>query len=141
MNVLRDTHKALAPGGELVDFHPTWPPWARVEARGEALGRLVEPDFPALLRATEAGMDEAVRIGLFRRVAARTHDIVEQYDDAGELIDAWRENVASDLERRLRAVRGPVQVVEKVVFRLYRAVGSGSTASPTLTRPGSTISP
>jgi hypothetical protein len=125
VNVLRDTHRALVPTGYLLDFHPTWPPWARVEWRGEALGDLEEPEFPDLLRATEEGMREAVRIGLFRRVAARTHEIAEHYDDAGELIDAWRENTSTELEARLRATSGPVQVVEKLVFRLYRALESG----------------
>lgn len=141
MNVLSDTHKALVPGGALLDFHPTWPPWAQVTVRGERLGQLEEPDFPAQLRVAEAGMRDVVRSGLFRRVAARTHDIVEHYDDADELIDEWREQVGPDLEQRLRATSGPVQVVEKVVFRLYRKLGSGSAASPTRTRPGSTTSP
>jgi hypothetical protein len=122
VNVLRDTHAALVPGGELVDFHPRWPPWARVEWRGETLGELEEPDFPEQLRATEAGMDEAVRIGLFRHVTERTHDIHEYYDDADELIEEWSEHTTPELEERLRATRGVVHVVERVVFRLYRAV-------------------
>jgi hypothetical protein len=122
VNVLRDTNRALVPGGELLDFHPVWPPFAGVEAGGERLGRLVEPDFPAQLRATEAGMREAVRLGLFRRAASRTREIREHYDDADEVIDAWGESVLPELERRLRATAGPVQVVEKLVFRLYRTV-------------------
>ena len=146
VNVLRDTHAALVPGGELVDFHPTWPPWARVEWRGETLGELDEPDFPGQLRATEAGMAEAVRIGLFRRVAERTHDIREYYDDAAELIETWSEHTTPALEERLRKTRGPVDVVERVVFHHYRALeersdASGSAASPTLIRPGSATSP
>lgn len=120
MNVLRDTHRALGPEGELLDFHPKWPPWARVVARGETLGRLAEPEFPAQLRAADAGMREALRIGLFRRIATRTREIREHYDDADELIEAWDDVVDAGLERRLRATRGPVDVVEKVVFRLYR---------------------
>lgn len=119
MNVLRDTHNALAPGGALLDFHPTYPPWARVEAGGESLGELVEPEFPAQLRATEAGMREAVRLGLYRRVAARRHEIREHYDDADELIETWSDVVEPHLERRIRATAGPVAVVDQLVFRLY----------------------
>jgi hypothetical protein len=120
VNVLRDTHRAIVPGGQLLDFHPILPPFAGVEAGGKLLGRLEEPEFPEQLRATEAGMEEAVRLGLFRRVAARTRKLAEHYDDANELIDAWE--VEGELERKLRGVRGPLRVVERVVFRLYRAV-------------------
>jgi hypothetical protein len=120
VNVLRDTHRSLEPGGELLDFHPTFPPFSRVEAGGRAFGPIEEPDFPDQLRATEAGMREAERLGLFRRVAAESHEIGEHYDEVEELIDAWE--LEGDLETRLRAVTGPVRVVSKVVFRLYRAV-------------------
>jgi hypothetical protein len=118
VNVLRDTHHALEPDGELLDFHPTWPPFSWVEADGRALGPLEEPDFPEQLRQTEAGMRAAERLGLFRRVAAEKHEIGEHYDDAEELIDDWE--IGGELETRLRAVSGPVRVVSKVVFRLYR---------------------
>jgi hypothetical protein len=120
VNVLRDTHRALHSAGELLDFHPTWPPFPRVEADGRALGPLEEPEFPEQLRLTEAGMREAERLGLFRRVAAETHEIGEDYDDADELIEEWE--IGGELETRLRPVTGPVRVVSKVVFRLYRAL-------------------
>lgn len=120
VNVLRDTHRALQPGGELLDFHPTLPPFPRVEAGGHALAPLEEPDFPEQLRATEAGMREAVQLGLFRRVAAETHELGEHYDGVDELIDAWE--VEGELEARLRAVTGPYRVVSTVVFHLYRVV-------------------
>ena len=130
MNVLRDTHTALVPGGELLDFHPTWPPWPSVWARGKKLGRLQEASFPDQLRSTEAGMNEAVRLGLFRRVAARTRVIREYYEDADELIEGWSDEwVSRDLKRRLHATTGAVEVVDKVVFRLYRVLESGFTAS------------
>ncbi len=141
MNVLRDTHHALVPGAPLLDFHPIWPPWARIEARGISLGDLVEPDFPRLLRETEGGMRTAVGMGLFRLEAEQTHELAEHYDDPDELIDEWREHISAELEERLRATGGPMQVVEKLVFRRYRALGSNSAESPTRTRPGSTTSP
>jgi hypothetical protein len=122
VDVLRDTHRALVPGGDLLDFHPTFPPWARVEAGGERLGDLEEPSFPDQLRATEEGMREVVRRGLFRLVAEQTHELREHYDDAEELVDAWQDEIQPDLESRVRAKRGPLEVVDKVVFRLYRAV-------------------
>jgi hypothetical protein len=122
VNVLRDTHRALRPGADLLDFHPVFPPWARVEAGGSAVGDLVEAEFPEQLRAAEAGMDEVVRLGLFRLVAEQAHELREHYDDADDLIETWEDIVEPELERRIRASAAPFAVVDKVVFRLYRAV-------------------
>jgi hypothetical protein len=122
VNVLRDTHRALLPGADLLDFHPTFPPWARLEAGGRTLGDLEEAEFPEVLRAVEAGMDEVVRLGLFVLVAEQTHELREHYDDADELIETWEDHVDPELERRIRASTAPFAVVDKVVFRLYRAV-------------------
>jgi hypothetical protein len=122
VDVLRDTHRALVPGADVVDFHPTFPPWARVEAGGETLGDLVEPSFPEQLHAAEDGMREVVRRGYFRPVSAQTHELREHYDGADELIECWEDIVDPELEGRLRATSGPLEVVDKVVFGLYRAV-------------------
>ena len=127
MNVLRDTHKALVPGGFLVDFHPIAPPWPWVVARGEDLGELRYEPFLDDLRATEGGMREAVRRGLFERVAARTHEIATHFDNTHELLDDWlneeeEEWASPGLERRLRARKGPVDVVNRLVFNLYRTL-------------------
>jgi hypothetical protein len=124
VNVLRDTHSALVPGGLLLDFHPIAPPWPRVVGRGEKLGDLREESFLEDLRATEGGMRETVRLGFFKRCAARTHEIAEHYDDPDELLETWSDDegnwMSADQERRLRATKGPVDVVERVVFHLYQ---------------------
>ena len=126
MNVLRDTHKALVPGGLLVDFHPIAPPWPWVVAGDEDLGELRYEPFLDDLRATEGGMREMVRRGLFERVAARTHEIATHFDDTDELLDTWidedEEWASPELERRLRERNGPVDVVERLVFHLYRGL-------------------
>jgi hypothetical protein len=139
VNVLRDTHRALVPGAALLDFHPVVPPVPRIEAGPTIVGLLDEPGFPDQLRAAEAGMDEAVRLGLFRLVTEQTQELNEHYDDADELIDAWE--IDGDLERAVLAATGPLRVVEKVAFRLYRTLESGTTSSPTRMRPGVTTSP
>lgn len=125
MNVLRDTHTALVPGGLLVDFHPIAPPWPRVVAGSEELGELKYEPFLDDLRATEGGMRKAVTRGLFEHVAARTLEIDTHFDDTHELLDDWlteeeEEWTSPGLERRLRARRGPVEVVNRVVFNLYK---------------------
>ncbi len=131
MNVLRDTHRALVPGGLLLDFHPIAPPWPRVVAPGEEFGELRYEPFLDDLRATEGGLRDTVNRGLFERVAARTHDIATHFEDTRELLDEWvteDEDWASpELERRLRSRTGTVDVVDRVVFRLYRRLARGST--------------
>jgi hypothetical protein len=125
VDVLVDTHEALVPGGLLLDFHPVVPPWPRVEARGRRLVSLRDRNFPGMLRATEEGLEQTVREGRFRRLASRTHDIREYYDDAEDLLDGWGDEsdewISPEVRRRLEAVTGPVDVVERLVFRLYRA--------------------
>jgi hypothetical protein len=126
VNVLRDTHRALVPGGLLVDFHPIAPPWPRVVAGSEELGELEYEPFLDDLRATEGGLRDAVSRGLFEPVAGRTHDISTHFDDPTELVDEWlneeEEWASPELEERLRSRAGPVDVVDRLVFRLYRTL-------------------
>ncbi len=126
MNVLRDTHSALVPGGSLLDFHPVYPPWPHVEGRGGVLGELRELDWPELVRKTEAGMHEAVELDLFRPVADRTLEIAENYEDGDEVLASYEDSMDDEARTRVRTTNGPVRVVQKVVFRLYRAVPVGS---------------
>jgi hypothetical protein len=94
----------------------------RVEAGGNAVGDIVEADFPEQLRAAEGGMDEVVRLGLFRLVDEQARELREHYDDADDLIETWEDIVEPQLERRIRTSSGPLAVVNRVVFRLYRTV-------------------
>jgi hypothetical protein len=127
VNVLRDTHRTLGPGASLLDFHPIAPPWPRVVARGQELGELRYDKFLDDLRATEGGLAETVRRGLFERVAARTHDIYTYFDNPNEMIEDWLDPdepwMSAELERRLRSTPGPVEVVDRLVFHLYRKLG------------------
>jgi hypothetical protein len=125
VNVLRDTHRALVPGGLLLDFHPIAPPWPSVVApSGEELGELRHKPFLDDLRATEGGMAETVRRGLFERIGERTRDIATHFDDPREMLDEWLnedEDWASpELRRRLGSHAGPVDVVDRLVFHVYR---------------------
>jgi hypothetical protein len=122
VNVLRDTHNALVPGGLLLDFHPIAPPWPQVVAGDEKLGELHYEPFLEDLQVTEGGLRKTVSLGLFERVAGRTHDIAAHFDDTHELLDQWvdEEWASPELERQLRTRPGPVDVVDRLVFDLYR---------------------
>jgi hypothetical protein len=110
-----------------------------VVALGEELGELREEQFLDDLRATEGGMHEAVRLGLFEQVSSRTHEIAEHYDDPAELLETWSSDVESwmsaDLERRLSATSGAVDVVERLVFHLYRRVNNPAQPDTTAKSP------
>ena len=100
-------------------------------AHGEELGELREEHFLDDLRATEAGMRDTVRLGLFEHVAGRTLEIAEHYDDPSELLATWtnedEEWISADVERRLRSTTGSVDVIERLVFHLCRRTDGGST--------------
>ena len=109
----------------LVDFHPVAPPWPRVISRDEELGELRYEPFLEDLTATEGGMREVVGRGLFERIAARTCDIATHFDDPNELLDEWltedeEEWASPELEERIRSSTVPVDVVDRLVFHLYR---------------------
>ena len=71
-------------------------------------------------------MREVVGRGLFEPIAARTHDIATRIDDPNELLDEWltedeEEWATPELEERIRSSTAPVNVVDRLVFNLYRS--------------------
>src|SRR5919198_24268 len=63
-------------------------PWV-VARSGEELGELRHEPFLDDLRATEGGMANTVRRGLFERIGERTRDIATHFDDPAEMLDEW----------------------------------------------------
>jgi hypothetical protein len=90
------------------------------------------------LQAAEAGMREAVRLGLFERVAERTHELADRYDHSSELLDAWSSDdevwMSPDLERRLRSTTDSVDVFERLVLPLSPPWLTFRLAAPLLMR-------
>jgi hypothetical protein len=124
VHVLRQTNEALVPGGVVVDLHPIGI-GAHLEAGGRRLGELDEADFRELVVATEAGLEETIRRGLFAREAVLRRELVERWDGAEELLEdvaEWEtQRVPPDVERRVRATEGPVDLIERFVFQRLRA--------------------
>ena len=124
MHVLSQTNAALVPGGVLVDLHPVGV-GAHLEARGQRLGELDEADFRELVLATEAGLEETIRRGIFVREAVLRRALVERWNDAEELLEdvaEWEtQRVPPDVERRVRAIDGPIDLIERFVFQRLRA--------------------
>lgn len=125
MNVLRGTHTSLVPGGTVADLHPV-PPAGRIESGGRVAGRLDERRFFDIVRATERGMEAAVDAGLFVLEEEFARDVIERFDTPEELFETaadW-ENIALPLRVRqqIEDAPGPVDLVERIVFRRYRAL-------------------
>ena len=121
MHALRQIHRALVPGGLLVDMHPV-PPSTRVEVRGESLGELDDAEFMALVVETEAPLWET---DLFSLEEELEFDWLERFDSAEELIEtvsSWEwSRVPAEVAERVREVDGPVDIWERVVLRRFRA--------------------
>jgi SAM-dependent methyltransferase len=122
VHALRQIHRALVPGGLLVDMHPV-PPSTRVEVRAESLGELDDAEFMALVAATEAPLWDT---DLFSLEEELEFDWLERFDSAEELIEAvssWEwTRIPATLIERVRDVDGPVDIWERVVLRRFRAV-------------------
>jgi hypothetical protein len=90
------------------------------------LGRLDERDFFEIVRATEAGMDAAVAEELFAFEQELERDIVERFDTVDELFEqasGWVNiRIPDAVRRRLAAAKGPIDLIERVVFRRFRAL-------------------
>ncbi len=154
MHVLRNVHQALRPSGLLLDVHPTGDD-APIRAGGRGLGFVGGARFDRIVAATDAAVDEAVAAGLFEDVRRLEREVVDRYDDPGELLETAEEwsnlRLPAAARRRVRAATPPVDVLWHVVFRLLKkrpggsagaaAQASGSTGSPTRIRPGSSTSP
>jgi hypothetical protein len=146
VNALRNVHRMLVPRGILLDLHPIAPPDARAESHGVDLGALDQRVFAETVRQTEAGLEAAVRRGLFAPETRRELDVIERFETADELLEtvgAWKKTrIPPDVAKRIRAADPPVDVRERLVLRRLRArYSSGATGSPTRTRPGSSTSP
>ena len=106
------------PGGLLLDMHPVPPP-ARAEAGGEDLGAFDEGEFFATVRATERGLEEAVRRGLEFDERKRS----DTAEDLLEAVESWDGFAAPpNLAKRIQAARPPVFIRQRVVLRRLRAL-------------------
>jgi len=126
VNALRRIAELLVPGGILLDLHPRSPS-ARVFAGEVELGALDEREFTARVRATDRGLEEAVRLGLYAHEEERTVELrfhAESVDDLLTTVgDEWEEfDVPPPLEAAVRAAEAPLAVREEFVLRRLRSL-------------------
>lgn len=125
MNALTRIHAGLVRGGVLLDLHPTAPD-AHVEGGGASLGFLGDAEFLAMERAADAGLDEAVRAGLFTLEKELTLVVVDRFDSAEELLTYASgrrgSRVPETIPPRVRAASHPFEVHHTLVLRRLRAL-------------------
>ena len=121
MHALRRIHRALVPGGTLLDMHPIPPP-TRAEARGESLGDFDDDEFWEIVRATEAPLEQG---DLFMLEDQLEFDWLERFESAEELLEDVKEwegcRIPPEVAARIREAEPPVDIWERVVLRRFRA--------------------
>ncbi|MBD0330096.1 MAG: hypothetical protein ICV64_08335 [Thermoleophilia bacterium] len=141
VHALRNVHRMLAPGGLLLESHPL-AGGSRVEVDGSTLGALDEREFARELAVMERSLATLVAEGAFAPQAERRFDVAMRFDTASELLAevvTWRgSTVSARLQRAVKRAEGPFAVRLTTLLRVY---ASGSTRSPTRTRPASSTSP
>jgi hypothetical protein len=123
VNVLRNVHRSLAPGGLALDIHPIGCDLA-VWAGVRGLGFVDSSRFLPIVRAMDRRVASVIREGLFddvlgleRRVALRFDTPTEALERAAE----WENlRLPPAVRRRLRLAEGPVHIVDTIRYRLLR---------------------
>jgi SAM-dependent methyltransferase len=121
VHALRQIHRALGPGGILLDMHPTRPS-ARAEVGGVSLGDFDDEEFFGIVDATEKPIAES---DLFELEQEVEFDHLERWDNGEQLLEdvkTWDGcHVPGDVAGRIRRAEPPVDIWERVVLRRFRA--------------------
>ena len=124
MHVLRRVHRAVRPGGLVLDVHPLGLDFA-VRAGRCGLGFVDTSRFAAVLDAMNEGLEQTVAEGLFEQLTTRRRLVAERFDSGAEALeeaDSWENlRLPAAVRRRLRETdETPVEFVDTVRYRLLR---------------------
>jgi len=125
VHALRQVHRGLAPGGILLDMHPTRPS-ARAEVGGVSLGDFDDEKFWETVEATERPLAES---DLFELEQEVEFDYLERWDSGKQMLEdvkTWDGcHVPRDLAQRIRKAEPPVDIWERVVLRRFSSRSRG----------------
>jgi len=124
VHVLRKVHRALRPGGLLLDVHPLGLEFA-VRAGRRGLGFVDTRRFATIVEAMNEGVEQTVSEGLFEELETLRRHVAERFDDAAEALeeaDSWENlRLPAAVRRRLRQTdETPVEFIDTVRYRLLR---------------------
>jgi SAM-dependent methyltransferase len=120
VHALRQIHRALVPGGILLDMHPIRPA-TRAEVGGVSLGDFDDAEFFEIVDSTEQPLAESDLFALEEEVE---FDYLERYEDGEQMLEDVKDwegcRTPPDLAERIRRAEPPVDLWERVVLRRFR---------------------
>jgi hypothetical protein len=121
VDALSRIHRALVPGGALVDTQPVGSP-APVRAKSEPVGELESGDWLETVAAVDAGVEAAIDAQLFELRHEERYAIVHSFDSGSEALEeaaTWAgHRIPKDVVERLDATRGSVEIELEIRLRL-----------------------
>ncbi len=129
MHVLRQIHRALGPGGLLLDVHPLGDDFP-VLADGRGIGFVDTRKFRGILEEMNNCVRQVVAEGLFQELRTLRRHVVERYDTASEALeesDSWDNlRLPAPVRRRLQQTKAtPIEFIDTVRYRLLTKRGRG----------------
>ena len=124
MNALRKIHRALVPGGLVIDTQPVsaHPP---VESGSGMLGTLDMSEWARTIATIDGLVQQTIGQGLFDLQRESRYVVTDEYDDGAEFVAVTRDwagtNVSEALAARVGPEQGRVRLHQDVSVRLLRA--------------------
>jgi hypothetical protein len=123
VHVLRHVHRAVRPGGSVLDVHPLGVDMAVLAGR-RGLGFIDAAEFGLVIAAMDEGVAQVVREGLLEEQRVVVRQVVERFDDPKEALDHFAEwenlRAPPALRRSIRdAQERPIDCVDTVRYRLF----------------------
>jgi hypothetical protein len=130
VHVLRNVHRALQPGGLVLDIHPLGIDFA-VRAGAHGLGFIDTRKFRVVVEAMNDCVEQTISEGLYKEVRSVRRHVSERFDDAAEALEeagTWEHlRMPAALRRRLRETDdSPVEFIDTIRYRLLRKSGEPS---------------
>jgi hypothetical protein len=123
VNVLRNVHRSVTPGGLVLDAHPLGIDMA-VRAGPRGLGFIDTRQFGQVIADMDVGVSQVEREGLLDHLRTIRRFVVERFDDPAEAVEeseSW-ENLrlpAAVRRRLLEANERPIEFVDTIRYRLF----------------------
>lgn len=123
MHVLRNVHSSVVRRGLVLDIHPLGLDMA-VRAGPDGVGFVDVSQFAAVLDRMDEGVASIVAGGLLAEERTLRRHVVERFDTPEELLeeaDGWENlRLPPAVRRRVQAAEGPLELVDAVLYRLFR---------------------
>jgi predicted DNA-binding protein (UPF0278 family) len=122
VHVLRQVHRALKPGGLLLDVHPLGDDFPVLASR-HGVGFVDTRKFRGILEAMNKCVQQVLSEDLFKELRTLRRHVVERYDTVQEVLeeaDSWENlRLPAPVRRRLQeTITTPIEFIDTVRYRL-----------------------